>query len=166
MSIRLPRQQVLYVNHTNQGTTSTAGGWAYNFTVPQDTDNIVVKVLPSVTAGGMSATLQTSDDGGSTWFDVGRTSVASANADGAQPQWLSATTISSGVNPIVISAANVGSIAGGSIGNAAASTLASRQVSGLPILGIQNRLFLISVGNATSIATVATVTVNQQSNGN
>lgn len=163
MSIRLPRQQVLYVNHTNQGDTSVAGGWAYNFTIPQDTDNIVVKVLPSVTAGGMSATLQTSDDGGTTWFDVARTSVASHNGAGAFPEWLTGSTINPGINPIVISAANVGSIAGGSIGRAAASSLGSRQVSGLPLLGIQNRLFLISVGNATSIATVATVTANHQS---
>lgn len=163
MSIRLPLQTILDVTHTNQGTTSVAGGWAYDFKIPQDTDNIVVKVLPSVTAGGMSAIFQTSDDGGNTYFDVARTSVASANAVGAAPQWLSIPVISAGINPLVISSANVGSVAGGSIGTAAASTLASRQVSGLPVLGLQNRVFLQSVGNATAINTRVQVMVNSQS---
>lgn len=163
MAIRLPLQGVLDVTHTNQGDSSVAGGWAYPFKLPQDVDNVVVKFTPSVTAGGISACFQTSDDGGTTWFDVARTSVASANAVGAAPQWLSIPTVSGGVNPLTISSANVGSVAGGSIGTAAASTLASRQVSGLPVLGIQNRIFLQSVGNATAISARVQVLANNQS---
>ncbi len=163
MAIRLPLQGVLDVTHTNQGTTSVAGGWAYPFKIPQDTDNIVVKFLPSVVAGGMSAVFQTSDDGGNTYFDVARTSVASQNGVGAAPQWLSIPVVSSGINPIVISNAQAGSVLGGSIGTAGASTLGSRQVSGLPVLGIQNRIFLQSVGNATAIDSRVQVLVNNQS---
>ena len=166
MGLRLPLQTVLDTTHTNQGTTSVAGGWAYPFKIPQDTDNIVVKFTPSVTAGGISVILQTSDDGGTTYFDVARTSIASANAVGAAPQWLSAPVISAGINPLVKSNANVGSVAGGAIGGASASTLGSLEVSGLPILGIQNRLFLISTGNATAISGRMEVKVNSQSKGN
>lgn len=163
MSIRLPLQGVLDVTHTNQGTTSVAGGWAYPFKLPQDTDNIILKMTASVVAGGMSATFQTSDDGGNTYFDVARTSVVSNNAVGAAPEWLSIPVISSGVNPIVRSNAAAGSVLGGTIGNAGASTLGSRQVSGLPALGLQNRVFLQSVGNATAIDTRVQVLVNNQS---
>lgn len=167
MAIRLPILGVLDVTHTNQGDSSVAGGWAYPFKLPADTDNVVVKMLPSVTAGGMSAIFQTSDDGGTTYYDVARTSVASNSGTtttaGMNAQWLSIPVISPGINPLTISTANVGSIAGGSIGIAAASTLGSRQVSGLPVLGIQNRIFLQSVGNATAISTRVIVRANSQS---
>lgn len=160
MAIRLPMKTVLDVSHTNQGTTSTAGGWAYDFKIPQDTDNIVVKVLPSVTAGGMSAIFQTSDDGGTTYYDVARTSIASANGLGAAAQWLSIPTISGGLRTGVTKSASVLVAATGS---ASASTLASQEVSGLPVLGLQNRIFLISTGNATAISTRVQVMVNNQS---
>lgn len=168
MGIRLPIKEALFVNHTNQGDSSTAGGWAYPFTLPTDTDNVVVKVLPSVTAGGVSVIFQTSDDGGTTYYDVARTSIASANASGANPQWLTIPTI--GGRPRTVQTTSL--VVAGSLmtavfnGGASASTLASGESSGLPILGIQNRLFFISTGNATSIATTAAVRVNQQSSSN
>ncbi len=161
MSIRLPLQGVLDVTHTDQGG-SVAGGWAYPFKIPQDTDNVVVKFLPSVTAGGMSAVFQTSDDGGTTYYDVARTSIASANEVGAAPQWLSIPTIGSGLRTGVTFAG--ASIITAGIGSASASTLGQQQVSGIPILGLQNRVFLISTGNATAINSRVQVRVNQQSN--
>lgn len=160
MAIRLPLTTVLDTTHTNQGSTSVAGGWAYNFKLPADTDNIVVKFTPSVTAGGISATFQTSDDGGTTFHDVARTSTASANGLGAAPQWLSIPVISAGQATGVIRAASV--ITAG-ISATSASTLGSGQVSGLPVLGIQNRVFLISTGNATAISARVQVMVNSQS---
>jgi hypothetical protein len=146
MSVRLPLQGVLDVTNTDLGAGSVAGGYAYPFKIPQDTDNIVVKFTPSVVTGHMGVILQTSDDGGTTWFDVARTSTLSL---AVQPEFLSAPVISAGINPIVRSNAAAGSVLGGTIGNAAASTLASRQVSGLPILGIQNRAFAILGGGVT-----------------
>ena len=80
MSIRLPLKQVLDVNNSTvnaTGPASTAGGVAHTFDLPQDTDNVVVKLTASVLAGGVSATLQTTDDGGTTWYDVARTSIIS-----------------------------------------------------------------------------------------
>ncbi len=164
MGIRLPNQIVLDATNTDAaGATSVAGGYAYPFKLPQDTDNCVVKFQPSVTAGGMSATFQTSDDGGTTWFDVARTSVASQNAVGKAPEWLSIPLISGGINPTTVSTANVGSILGGTVGTATASSLGSRQVSGLPVLGLQNRIFMIGVGNYTANNSRVQVLVNSQS---
>lgn len=159
MSIRLPVLGVLDVTHTAQGN-SVAGGWAYPFKLPQDVDNVVVKMTPSVTAGGVSVIFQTSDDGGTTYYDVARTSVASANELGQAPQFLSIPTISTGVS----TGRNFStSIISAGIGAISASTLGQNQVSGLPILGIQNRLFLISAGNATAISARLQVRANQQS---
>lgn len=162
MSIRLPLQSIVDFTTTDLGAASVAGGIAIPFKIPQDTDNIVVKLTPSVVTGHVGAILQTSDDGGTTWYDVARTSTISL---AVQPEWISAPTISSGVNPIVRSNAAAGSVLGGTIGNAAASTLASRQVSGMPILGIQNRVFLVIGGGATvNSGTRVQVLVNNQSN--
>lgn len=163
MALRLPLTGALDVTITDLGGASVAGGYAHTFKLPQDTDNVVVKMLASVTSGGMSAIFQTSDDGGNTYFDVARTSIVSHNGVGAQPQWLSIPVVSGGINPLVASNANVGSIAGGSVGNAAASTLGSRQVSGLPVLGLQNRVFAILTGTATANSTRIQVLVNNQS---
>lgn len=160
MGIRIPTNTVLTATTTDVGTSSVAGGLGFPFMIPQDTDNVVVKFQASVIAGGMSAILQTSDDGGTTYYDVARTSIVSS-ANAATAQWLSATTISPGINPrTTFSGA---SIVGGTIGSAAASTLSSGTVSGLPILGVQNRLFFVYSGGITVSSVVATVKVNSQS---
>jgi hypothetical protein len=167
MSIRLPLTGVLDVTNTDNGTGSVAGGWAYPFKIPQDTDNVVVKMAASVVGGGISAIFQTSDDGGTTYYDVARTSIVSnSGATAVSPQlaqWLSIPVISPGINPLVISNAQAGSVAGGTIGSAGPSVLGSRQVSGLPVLGIQNRIFLITTGNQSSNSTRVQVLVNSQS---
>lgn len=164
MAVRLPLTTVLDYNDTPQtGSTSVAGGVAKQFFIPQDTDNVVVKLTASVIAGGVSATFQTTDDGGVTWYDVARTSIVS-NANNTTAEWLSIPVVGTGMNPIVKSNANVGSILGGSIGSAAASVLGSRQISGLPILSTNNRVFLqyTSAVTSTDLARVQ-VKVNSQS---
>lgn len=145
MSVRIPTQNVLDVTNTSVGVGSVAGGFAYPFQVLQDTDNVVLKLTSSVVGGAVSAVFQTSDDGGTTYYDVARTSVVSL-ANNANAQWLSVPTLGSGLRTNVTQAASV-LVAG--IGNAAASTLGSQQVSGLPILGVQNRAFVIMTGNLT-----------------
>lgn len=161
MSVRLPLTTVLDVQNTDLGAGSVAGGYAYPFKIPQDCDNILVKFTPSVVTGGMSVFLQTSDDGGTTYYDVARTSIVSLAING--PQWISAPVISAGINPRVVSP-SAGSILGGSVGYANASTLGSQQVSGLPIMGLQNRCFLVSSGgNTANTGTRIQVLVNSQS---
>ena len=162
MSIRFPKT-VVGISHNDQGA-SVLGGWAYPVTLPQDTDNVLVKMNASVVAGGLSAIFQTTDDGVN-WYDCARTSIVSNSgataAIGQNAQWLSIPTINSGVRTAATFAG--ASIVSAGIGAAAASTLAQGQVSGLPILSQQNRVFLISTGNATAVAASVTVMVNQQS---
>lgn len=160
MSVRLPLTTVLDVINTDLGTTSVAGGYAYPFKIPQDCDNIVVKFMPSVLVGNASAYLQTSDDGGTTYYDVARTSVLTL-AGVQNAQWISAGVISMGQRTAVIQAASV--ITAG-IGSASASTLGSQQVSGLPIMGLQNRIFMtIGSGVTQNDGCRIQVKVNSQS---
>lgn len=164
MAIRLPLQTVLSVSGSNElGAGSVAGGVPYPFLIPQDTDNVVVKFTASVAGAGYSATFQTSDDGGTTYYDVARTSIVS-NANNTTAQWLSVPVVNAGVATGQTFA--TGSIVSMGIGNAAASTLGSQQISGLPVLGTANRIVVRITGNVTSAAAnayTAQVKVNSQS---
>jgi hypothetical protein len=145
MSIRFPTQTVVSATITGDvGAGSVAGGRIVGpFTLPQDTDNVVMKITSSVTGGTVSGTFQTSDDGGTTWYDVVRTPTV-AVANNTVANWASIPTISNSYKVIP------GSILGGAIGSAAASVLAANSSSGLPILGPTNRVFLIYSGNLTA----------------
>lgn len=165
MGIRLPLQGVLDQTNTDTGAGSVAGGYAYPFKIPQDTDNVLLKFSPSISGAGISATFQTSDDGGTTFYDVARTSIASASPVGVGPQWISIPTISAAnTRASVVATGSV--IAVNAIGTAAASTLGSSQFSGLPIIGIQNRVFVQITGNATAHGgSRVQVLVNNESQG-
>ena len=166
MAIRLPTTTVLDEdNDAEVGAGSVAGGVAFPFKIPQDTDNVIVKFTASVGGGGVSATFQTSDDGGTTYYDVARTSIVSRANNAVTAEWLSIPVISSGLNPRAITlTSGTSSLVGGTVGQAGASTLGSRQVSGLPILGQQNRVFLIYTAavDTNTLARVQ-VKVNSQS---
>ena len=97
MSIRLPLQTVLSVTaHGEDGTNSVSGGIATTFLLPQDTDNVVVNLRASTVGGGVSTILQTTDDGGTTWYDVARTSIVSNSSISALAQWMSVPVIGFG----------------------------------------------------------------------
>lgn len=171
MGIRLPLKTVLdhTVTSTDRGSGSVAGGIAKTFLIPQDTDNIVMKFTPSVVGATVSATLQTSDDGGTTWFDVLRTPTLATSKD--TPLWASAPVCGMGVrSPVLPVSSTTTGVSQASIlqttGMCAASTLGAGQISGLPILGINNRIFLIYTGNITAASfnyTNVKVMVNSQS---
>ena len=159
MSIRLPLTGVLDVNNSTEvgsGPASTAGGVAHSFVLPQDTDNVIVKLTASVLAGGVSAVLQTTDDGGTTWYDVARTSIVSNANNAVTAEWLSTPVNGFGFNSNVqtqtstVGTTNVG-VALNAIGSAGASTLGQKQNSGLPILSQQGRIFLRYTSAVTSI---------------
>jgi len=165
MAIRLPLTTVLDYNDSgNVGAGSAAGGVAKVFTIPMDADNIVVKLTASIGGGAVSAIVQTTDDGGTTWYDVQRTSITSVNVS-QNAEWLSVPVVSAGINPTKLYRLG-GSILGGTIGKAAASTLGSGAVSGLPILSPTARIFLIYTGDVivggNSVSRVQ-VMVNSQS---
>lgn len=166
MSVRLPLQTVLSSdNSTEVGAGSVGGGVSILFTIPQDTDNIVVKLIASVAGGGVSAQAQTTDDGGNTWYALGRTSVVS-NAVGDNAQFLSIPTNGYGFGaPSVVAVGSV--VSGFAIGTAQPSTMAQYgDMSGLPILSQQGRIVLQIVGTITAAASnqiITQVKVNQQS---
>lgn len=159
MAIRIPLKTVADYNDAgNVGASSVAGGVAVAFNLPQDTDNVLVKLTASVVGGGVSATFQTSDDGGTTFYDVARSSIVS-NANNTTAEWLSIPTIASGIAPNAVT----GSVLG-TTGSAAASTLGVRQYSGLPIMGVQNRVFLrYTAAVSANALTRVQVSVGQQS---
>lgn len=165
MSIRLPLQAVVQdVRPSETGTSSIGGTINIPVTLPQDTDNVVVKLVASVAGAGVSAQLQTTDDGGITWYGIGRTSVVS-NAVGDNAQWISATVLGTGLASSSIVA--VGSvIAGQGIGSAQPSTLSSGDLTGMPILSPTARVALQIVGSITVAASniiTTTVSANSQS---
>lgn len=171
MAIRLPLKNVLTKDHaTEVGAGSVNGGVATTFTIPQDTDNVAVKFTASTVGGGVSVVLQTTDDGGTTWYDLGRTSIVS-NANGTTAQWLNHPVIGIGVRSAVIvsSVVAVGSVQSfgsvyGAIGSAAASSLGQLEVSGLPILSQQGRIFLrLTSGVSANALSKVEVLVNNQS---
>lgn len=173
MGIRFPLTTVLDYNDAgNVGAGSVAGGVAQNFTIPQDADNMTVKLTASIIAGGVSATVQTTDDGGSTWYDVARTSIVS-NANNTTAQWLSIPVCGVGVRTTTVPGTipSVGGQAAASIfgatGSAAASTIGQLEVTGLPILSTTNRVFLryTAAVSGNDLARVQ-VKVNSQSPAN
>ena len=159
MSIRLPLKGVLDVNNDTvraTGPASTVGGVAHTFDLPQDTDGVVVKFTASILAGAASATLQTTDDGGTTWYDVARTSIVSNANNAVTAEWLTVPVTGFGFNSNVVAQGSVEgttnvAIALNAIGNAGASTLGSKQLSGLPIMSQRGRIFLRYTAAVTSI---------------
>jgi hypothetical protein len=160
MSIRIPTQTVLNSTLTDTGTASVSGGVPLPFLLPQDTDNVVVKFQASVVGAAASAIFQTSDDGGSTYYDVARTSIVS-NANATTAQWLSIPVIQgTNVRSSLVATGSV--IAVTNIGSAAASTVGSGQSTGLPILGTANRVFVVYTGNITTSSIIVAVKANSQ----
>ena len=113
MGIRNPLKKVLdYDDVNNVGATSVAGFVTKTFRLPQDSTNVVVKYTESTVGGGGRVTLQTTDDGGTTWYDVASTSLVS-NATNATAEWITMGTIS---NAGAIGSAVAGGLAGGAAG--------------------------------------------------
>lgn len=165
MAIRLPLKNIgTFTAAANEiGGGSTAGVIAYPITLPQDTDGVVVKFTASVVSGGYSAVLQTTDDGGTTWYDVGRTSVVS-NANNTNAEWLNAPVAGNGVGTAAVQ--TTASVYTASIGRAAASALGGNRMSGLPILSQTARIAVRITGDITDAAAntyTAQVLVNSQS---
>lgn len=170
MSIRLPLYTVLDQNNSAivaTGPASVSGGVAYTFNLPQDCDNVVVKFQASILAGGVSATLQTTDNGGNTWYDVARTSIVSNTGGSVLAEWLSVPVAGMGFRPTQ-GVASVGTGTAVSVlsvtGSSGASTLAQKDFSGIPLLSQRGRIFLRYTAAVTSVLNERiTVMANSQS---
>lgn len=147
MAIRLPLKRVASFSDDNDtGTGSVGGAIMHTFQLPQDTDNVVLKLTASVAGTGLSAILQTTDDAGTTYYDCGQTSIVS-NATNAGAEWLSIPTIG--------------------YGDGTATSLGSTMdtTTGLPILSQQARVAIVLAGDVISAASntcdVVVMTNNQ-----
>lgn len=177
MAIRLPLKTIAsFDDSTEVGAGSVGGGVPHTFTIPQDTDNIVVKFTASTVGGGVSAVFQTTDDGGTTWFDVARTSIVSRATSGSvggtgtgAAQWLNIPITGQGFRSAVqgqnsVAGATNTTVVLQTIGSALGGSLGQYQVSGLPILSQQARIMVILTGNLTASPTLLTeIKVNSQS---
>ena len=170
MGVRIPTQTIADFTSTSVGETSIA---TQLFQIPQDTNGLVVKVQVASISGTNPVAqvfLQTSDDGGTTYFDVLRlpdvtgTTVANASA-----VWGAAPVFGMGMRSTVSPAASTES---GTTqvsvltvtGNASAFGLSAGQNSGLPILGIQNRVAIRYTGTiATNTGVRVKVLASSQS---
>jgi len=162
MGIRFPLKNIRVI--TDTGTSSVATGTIATFNIPQDTDNVVLKLVTSITGGGASAFLQTTPDGGTTWFDVGRTSVVSSDGTERLAQFLSAPVISQGLRTGVNQANSILTVA---VGSPTASLTGVQQMTGLPILGTLNRVVLSysAAGTSNGVAYVDVLVNSEAQNG-
>lgn len=166
MAIRLPLQTVLDVNDSgNVGATSVV---SHAFQIPQDTDNIVVKVQTASIVGTnptAAVYLQTSDDGGTTYYDVLRLPTITGTIANASALWGSAPVIGMGIRSTQSGLSSLVQTSVLSVtGNASVRGLAAGQVSGLPILGLQNRIQISYGGTLDSNdAMRVKIMVNSQS---
>lgn len=159
MAIRLPLKTVLTLD--DSATSSVATGTISTFTIPQDTDNIVVKLQASIIGGGVSCFLQTTDDGGTTWYDLGRTSVVS-NATSATAQWMSVPVAGAGVGTAIVQ--TTASVYTATIGVATASAVGVQRMTGLPVLSQLGRVVLsYSAAGTLNTVAIVEVKVNSQS---
>lgn len=164
MAIRLPLKAVgSFSDDNDTGTGSVGGAIMHEFQVPQDTDNVVLKFTASCVGTGLSAVLQTTDDGGTTYYDCGRTSIVS-NATSAKAEWLSIPVNGGGVQTGATYA--TGSILSMGIGSAESLQSGQNTVTGLPVLSQQMRAAVLIEGDVTSAASNncdITVMTNSQS---
>lgn len=170
MGIRKPLTTVLdYNDASNVGATSVAGGVAKTFNLPQDVDNVTVKLTASIVGGGVSVIFQTTDDAGTTWYDVARTSIVS-NANNTTAQFLSIPVAGMGIATSYVpgTVPSVGGQAAASIitatGSAAASTIGQLAVTGLPLMDTLNRVFLVYTAGVSANA-LSRVQVRTNSQG-
>lgn len=163
MAIRLPLKTVVSAsNNAEVGAGSVGGIVIVPVTIPQDTDNVVVKFQASTAGGGVSAIFQTTDDGGTSWYDVARTSVIS-NGVGENAEFLSIPVISQGIRPNNVASSVMSTIKRAGAG---ASTLGANQFSGMPLLSQTARVALVITGSLTVAASnvlTTEVKVNSQS---
>lgn len=146
MSIRKPLLTVLDYNDSgNVGLTSVV---SQTFFVPQDADNILVKV-PVASINGTNPTadvyLQTTDDGGTTWYDIFHLPTITGTIALAGAFWGNANVNGLGVRTTLGPQVSVlGGGPGSSIlsitGNASMRGTAAGAITGLPIMGPLNRV--------------------------
>lgn len=143
-----------------QDVSTAATTTTYLFTIPQDADSIMAKVYLNSTwnaSGTATVTLQTSEDGGTTWRDVGATTIGAST--------VAATMGNQNAHFIDIgcigtsdrgTANYIGSVAASTLALAAVNASAVGTTSGMPMMGTLGRI------QVTYTATITTGGLNVQ----
>lgn len=143
MSLRIPLRNAKQIVDTSlTGTVNNI------VTLDQDVDSVVVKLFAG-TFSGTSPTadvyVQTSDDGGTTWYDCAHFAQITTAITAANALW---ATI-----PVQGTAA----VTNGYTGAAAAASISASRVSGLPVL---SQIIRVSIVYGGTVGTNAGITVN------
>lgn len=144
----------------NLTDVSTSGTVTQLFTIPQDADSIVAKVWLQSTwsaSGTATVTIQTTEDGGSTWRDVAATTIGAstvaATFGNQNAHFIPIPCISGNGRGI---ANYVGSVAASTLGLAAVNASAVGVMSAMPMISTLGRVQI------TYTATISTGGVNVQ----
>jgi len=148
MSIRLPLRTVK--NIVDTALTSTVN---YNFVLDQDITNLVVKMSVG-TFTGTSPTadvyIQTTDDGGTTWYDMAHFAQVTTAITNANALWVTIPVDGT-------SAVSSSTTSNGYTGAAAAASISASKVSGLPVLSTLCRVSIVYGG---TVGVNAGITIN------
>ena len=135
-------------------TNTVAGTYNYNFTIPQDADMILAKVWLASGWSGANAsqvTIQTSEDGGTTWRDVSNTNIGAAtvaaNMNNLNAHFISIACAGAGTQRGV--ANYVGSVAASSLIAATVASSAVGVTSGMPMVSTIGRVSVVLGTTAT-----------------
>jgi hypothetical protein len=153
MAISRPNKNLLSVVDVD---TSGATTVSYPFTVPQDSNGIVVRVYnDGLTTVTNDIYVQTSEDAGTNWRDCVHFTQQTAALPVAQAEW---AVVGTGA-----SSGGTGNLMGW-VGSVQASMLAAGRNSGLPLMGTYNRVYIVyGGGSGTNTGTHVDVYSNSQS---
>lgn len=162
MSIRLPNSPAfVFVSSIASAVTDAAV-----VTLPQDTDSVTVFLSsPLFGITTLDTYIQTSPDGGTTWFDMANMGQMSGTT-GTTAALAAANAFVAHFDSVGATPRTLGSIAGGSavgITQAAASTASARSYTGMPLMGQKLRIFHKATGTGAS-SIVTAVYIQNQSN--
>ena len=136
-------------------TSTAAATTTYNFTIPQDSDGIIAKIWLASTwsaSGTAAITIQTTEDGGSTWRDVSSTTVGAstvaAQVGNQNAHFIPINCISSVGGPKI--ANYVGSVAASTLVLTGTNASVTGTVSGLPMMGTLGRVQITYTGTIST----------------
>lgn len=148
MSIRTPLRTAKQIVET-----ALTGTLLYTFNVDQDIDNLVCKMSVG-TFTGTSPTadiyIQTTDDGGTTWYDMGHFAQVTTAITNANALWMTIP-----VNGT--SAVSSSTTSNGYTGAAADASISASKVSGIPVL---NNLVRVKVVYGGTVGVNVGITIN------
>lgn len=134
---------------------NTSGTNNYLFTIPQDTDSIMAKIWLDSTwsaSGSATVTIQTTEDGGTTWRDVSVTSIGTSTVGSTfgnlNAHFISIACVAGGQGRGVVN--YIGSVAASSLVLAAPASSANGIASGMPMLGTLGRISVVYTSTITT----------------